>query len=85
MNLDLRINEIIIGDGIDVPRSMRRVLQAAVEEELTRLLAEKNLPHSLEQDVRIPGLQVDLALKGKTSPDRLGKMVAQSIYKQLTK
>ncbi|AOX00888.1 hypothetical protein BJP34_16825 [Moorena producens PAL-8-15-08-1] len=85
MSVNLRINEIVIGEGIDLPRSMRRVLQAAVETELARLLAEKGLPHSLEQDSRIPGMQVDLELKGKTSPDHLGKMVAQSIYEQLTK
>lgn len=85
MNLDLRINEIVIGEGIDVPRSMRRVLQAVVEAELTRLFAEKGLPHHLEKGAGIPGMQVDLELKGKTSPDRLGKMVAQSIYEKLTK
>ncbi len=85
MNLDLRINEIVIGEGVDVPRSMRRVLQAAVETELTRLLTEKGLPHHLEKGAGIPGMQVDLELKGKTSPDRLGKMVAQSIYAELTK
>ncbi|AOY81344.1 hypothetical protein BJP36_16965 [Moorena producens JHB] len=85
MNVNLRINEIVIGEGVDVPRSMRRVLQAAVEAELARLLTEKGLPHSLEQDYRIPGMQVDLELKGKTSPDRVGKMVAQSIYEQLAK
>ncbi|NEO40706.1 MAG: hypothetical protein F6J90_31980 [Moorea sp. SIOASIH] len=85
MNVNLRINEIVIGEGLDIPRSMRRVLQAAVETELTRLLTENGLPHSLAQDYRIPGMQVDLELKGKTSPDRVGKMVAQSIYEQLTK
>ncbi|NEO94800.1 MAG: hypothetical protein F6K56_33255 [Moorea sp. SIO3G5] len=85
MNVNLRINEIVIGEGLDIPRSMRRVLQAAVEAELARLLAEKGLPQNRQKDTRIPGMQVDLELKGKTSPDRVGKMVAQSIYEQLIK
>ncbi len=85
MNVNLRINEIVIGEGIDIPRSMRRVLQVAVETELAQLFAEKGLPHHLEKGAGIPSMQVDLDLKRKTSPNRLGKMVAQSIYEKLTK
>ncbi len=85
MNVNLKIDEIVIGENLDIPRSMRRVLQVAVETELAQLLAEKGLPHHLEKGVGIPSMQVDLDLKMKTSPDRLGKMVAQSIYEQLTK
>ena len=85
MNVNLRINEIVIGEGVDVPRSMRRVFQTAVEAELISLLAEKGLPHDIQKGIRISGMQVDLELKGKTSPDRVGKMVARSIYRELTK
>ncbi len=84
MNIHLRINQIVIGD-VDLPRSMRRVLQAALEAELARLLAENTLPHNLQKGARIPSMQVDLELKGKTSPELLGKMVAQSIYRELAK
>ncbi|NEQ82819.1 MAG: hypothetical protein F6K26_22035 [Moorea sp. SIO2I5] len=83
MNVNLRINEIVIGEGVDLPRSMRRVWQGAVEAELTRLLTEKGLPQNRLKDTSIPGMQVELELKGKTSPVQVGKMVAQSIYDQL--
>ncbi|NEO96930.1 MAG: hypothetical protein F6K56_45300, partial [Moorea sp. SIO3G5] len=52
MNVNLRINEIVIGEGLDIPRSMRRVLLAAVESELARLLAEKGLPQNRQKDTR---------------------------------
>jgi len=79
----LRINEIILGEGVEVSRSMRRILQCAVESELVRLVAEKGLPPTMEKGARIPAMQVDLELLGKTSPDRVGKMLARSIYAEL--
>ncbi|MBC6420237.1 MAG: hypothetical protein GDA43_00510 [Hormoscilla sp. SP5CHS1] len=85
MNVKMRINEIIIGKGVDVPRSMRRILQAALEAELARILTEKGLSPKLEKGARIPSLPVNLELKGKTSPDRVGKMLARSIYAELAK
>ncbi|MGK7904654.1 MAG: hypothetical protein AB4352_25265 [Hormoscilla sp.] len=85
MKVNLRINEIIIGEGVEVSRSMRRIFQAAVESELARLLGGKGLPPSMEKGARIPGMQVDMELKGKTSPDRVGKMLARSIYAEMAK
>ncbi|MBO1350443.1 MAG: hypothetical protein EBE86_025095 [Hormoscilla sp. GUM202] len=85
MNVKMRINEISIGEGVDVPRNMRRILQAALEAELARMLTEKGLPPKLEKGARIPRLPVNLELKGKTSPDRVGKMLARSIYAELAK
>jgi len=72
-----------MGEGVEVSRSMRRILQAAVETELARLLTEKGLPPKIEKGARIPSIPVNLALKGKISPDRVGKMLAQSIYGEL--
>ena len=85
MKVNLRINEIIIGEGVEVSRSMRRILQAAVESELVRLLVEKGLPEKIEKGARIPSMPVNLELNGKISPDRVGKMLAKSIYAELAK
>ena len=62
MKVNLRINEIIIGEGVEVSRSMRRILQAAVESELVSLLAEKGLPRKIEKGAQIPRLPVNLEL-----------------------
>ncbi|MBO1350936.1 MAG: hypothetical protein EBE86_027825 [Hormoscilla sp. GUM202] len=83
MNIKMRINEIIIGEGVEVPRSMGRILQAALEAELARMLTEKGLPPKPEKGARIPSLPVNRELKGKTSPDRVGKLLAQAIYAEL--
>ncbi|MDY6898118.1 MAG: hypothetical protein SWZ49_08560 [Cyanobacteriota bacterium] len=47
MNIKLNIEQIIL-EGVDVPRSQRPRLQAAVSAELSRLLTEKGVPPHLQ-------------------------------------
>ena len=82
MKLRLHIESLSLV-GVDVPRSQRPQLQAALEAELSRLFRAHGLPQSLRQGGRIPKLPANLTLVGKPSPGELGQMIARSIYTDL--
>ena len=82
MTLRLHIESLSL-EGVDVPRSQRPQLQAALEAELVRLLTVHGVPDSLQQGGRIPKLPANLTVGRKLSPAELGEAIAHSIYTDL--
>jgi len=82
MTLHLHIDQISL-EGLDIPRSQRPQLQAALEQELSRLLTTQGIPPAMQTGGYISRLPADLTITGKPNPTQLGQQVAQSIYAQL--
>ena len=83
MNINLQIERIIL-DDIDIPRSQRYRLQAALETELSRLLNENNLPSQLQNGGTISSLNATVNLTKEITPEQMGTQIAQSVYKGMT-
>ncbi len=80
MDIDLRIERLVL-EGVDVPRGQRPLLQAAVEAELGRLLAEGGLGAGLMAGgaaARVAGGEVQLTGAGDTV--QLGGRIARAVY-----
>lgn len=78
MKIDLHIERLIL-DGIDVPWHERPILQAAVEAELARLLAEGGLNRQTNIALRdVPAGHIQLS--NENEPGQLGRQIAQSVY-----
>jgi hypothetical protein len=80
MNINLHIERLIL-EGLPLTRSQGALVQAAVEAELTRLLAERGLAAKLQAGgahLRVPaeGLQL---IAGSTPAD-MGQQIAQAVY-----
>ena len=82
MTLRLHIESLSL-EGVDVPRSQRPQLQAALEAELVRLLTVHGVPEALQQGGRIGKLPANLTVEGKLNPTELGEAIARSIYTDL--
>lgn len=82
MTFHLHIDHIAL-EGLDIPRHQRPQLQAALEQELGRLLTTQGIPPGLQHDVYIPNLPGTLTLRGKPSPTQVGQQAAQLIYSHL--
>ena len=80
MNVNLNIERLVL-DGISIPHYQRPILQAAMEEELSRLLAEGGLSSELASGGAVPSLRADeIQLKGERDPIEMGKQIARSVY-----
>jgi hypothetical protein len=80
VTIRLHIERLIL-DGIAVPYGARPGLQAAVEAELGRLLAEGGLAAGLAQGGAVPGLAGgSIQLGPGNAPDHLGRQIAQAAY-----
>ena len=80
MNINLHIERLVL-DGIQIAPEQRPVLQAAVENELSRLLTQRGLSPSLAQGVAVPRLSArDMQMASASSPAELGQRIAQSVY-----
>lgn len=80
MNINLHIERLVL-DGISLSPGERPLLQAAIEAELTRLLANGDLNDALRSggalySVRTAGIQ----LENDGSPGRLGEQIAGAVY-----
>ncbi len=80
MSIHLHIDRLVL-DGVSVLPHERPVLQAAVEEELTRLLAADGLPSTLMSDGAVPSVPASaIQLKCESGPTRLGQQIARAVY-----
>ena len=80
MNINLHIERLVL-DGLDIAPERRQILQAAVEQELSRLLTERGLSPGLAQGVAVPRLSASaMQLNSTSSPTELGQQIAQSVY-----
>ena len=82
MHCKLHIDQIVL-DGIDLPRSQRSQLQAALEAELSHLFTVHGIPSTMQKGGQISQLPADLAITGRPKPSQLGQQVARSIYTRL--
>lgn len=79
-NIDLRIEELILHD---LPYDQRHRVAAAIEQALTRLLAERGLPAGSTE--HMPPLRAaPVSVNPRLSAESIGQQVAQSVYAQLT-
>lgn len=83
MKINIQIEQLIL-QRIDLPRHQQPRLQTALEQELSRLLLEHGLPPHLQAGGSIPALQTHLTDSRGASPVKLGRQIAQSIYRELT-
>src|SRR3712207_1240881 len=82
-SIHIHIERLVL-DGIALPHAQRPLLQAALEAELARLLAERGLADGLASGIQVPSLRssaIPLAHPGE--PARLGAQIAQSVYGSL--
>ena len=85
MKIDLHIDRLIL-DGIDLGPAQRPLLQAALQAELGRLLAEAGIAGSLAAGGMVPSVRADgFAMSGEASPASLGRQIAQSVYGGIVK
>jgi hypothetical protein len=85
MNISLHIERLIL-DGIAVPPGEGPRLQAAVEAELGRLLAEGGLSPALLGGGAVPLLRAsEVQLVNDGTPGRLGTQIARSVYQGIGK
>lgn len=80
MNINLHIERLVL-DGLDIAPEQRPVLQAAVEKELTHLLASGGVSDSLRSGGAFYGLRAaGIHVVSDGSPARLGEQIAGAVY-----
>ncbi len=84
MNINLKIERLILKD-VNFSPYERRQLQAALESELSRLLAANPLPPYLQNGGAIPQLPATLNVTPNRDPSRMGQEIAQSLYTELNR
>jgi hypothetical protein len=82
MNINLHIERLIL-EGLPVRGSESRLVQAAIESELTRLLARSELSgHSSEFATRTSVR--DIALSHNNNPAQLGRSIGKSVHSAIS-
>jgi hypothetical protein len=79
MRIDLHIDRLVL-EGIELNHAQRPHLQAAVEAELGRLLAERGLG-ALAAGGAAPSVKAGgFEMSGDGSPAQLGRQIAGAVY-----
>ncbi|HRJ53113.1 MAG TPA: hypothetical protein PLE99_10110 [Candidatus Thiothrix moscowensis] len=77
MNINLHIERLVL-EGVDLPRHQRPLLQAAVEGELARLLAEGGL---VTGNMHVRSVQAGgVELGDGRDPVEMGAQIAGAVY-----
>ncbi len=80
MNINLHIERLVL-DGLPITRSQGPLVQAAVEEELARLIAADGLHAGLlEGGARPYAAAHPIELASDMTPAHLGQHIARSVY-----
>jgi len=80
MNINVHIERLVL-DGISISANQRPLLQAAIESELTRLLATNGLaPHLLSGGAMPHAPAGSMQLAADSKPTHLGQQIAQAVY-----
>ncbi|HSS48479.1 MAG TPA: hypothetical protein VLX28_05995 [Thermoanaerobaculia bacterium] len=80
MNVNLHIERLIL-DGIDVEPAQRPLLQAALERELGRLLAQGGVGPALAAGGAVPSVQAgDFQMGASGNPRQLGRQIARAVH-----
>ncbi|MEH2088193.1 hypothetical protein [Nostoc sp.] len=76
MNINIDIEKLIL-EGMPISPSQARLLQAEVESELAKLLANKGLPDNLLSGSVVPGGAIQV--KPGINSTQMGQQIAQEI------
>jgi hypothetical protein len=80
-NIQIYIDRLIL-DGISVPHAQRPLLQAAVEAELGRLLAEGGIGEEWRSGGAVPSIATPaIQLSPDCSPTQWGHQIAHAVYR----
>jgi hypothetical protein len=80
MSVSVYIERLIL-DGLPVTESQGPLVQAAVEAELARLLAERGLASGFQAGGALPDVRTDgMQLKGGSTPAQMGQQIALAVY-----
>jgi hypothetical protein len=79
MNINLSIERLVL-DGLPVNHSQGSLIGAAVETELSRLLATGGLETSLQSGGALPSVPVSAVELAAGNPAQLGRQIAQAVY-----
>lgn len=80
MRIELHIERLVL-DGLPLTRADGALVQAAVEAELARLLAEGGLGPGLLAGVALPSLRVDaVQLAAGSSPAQIGQQIGRAVF-----
>jgi hypothetical protein len=78
MKIQVRIERLVL-EGLDVPRAQQPLLQAAVEAELGRLLAQGGLAPGLASGTAVPSVRAE-GITAARQPAEMGARIARSVY-----
>lgn len=84
MNINLHIERLVL-DGVPLAPNQRPALQAAVAAELTRLLEQDGLQNRLSSGAFYSVPAAGIQLPHDASPAQLGKQIAGTVYKGITR
>lgn len=85
MNVNLNIERLVL-EGFQLRPGEHLLVRAAVEQELSRLLAERGVSPQLLSGGAVPRLAAsDMRLNGGESPKQIGRQVAQTLYGSIGK
>jgi hypothetical protein len=80
MNVRLHIDRLVL-DGLDVGEADRPRLQAAIEQELSRLIGAGGISPELAGGVALPSVRApQIALAPDAKPAQLGAAIAGAVY-----
>ncbi len=81
MSLDIRIHRLVL-EGLPITVAQARLVQAAVESELARLLERRGLPPVSHAEPRLPVGEISIA--PTASADEIGIQVGQQVWATLS-
>ncbi|MBP1468348.1 hypothetical protein EYB53_021735 [Candidatus Chloroploca sp. M-50] len=79
MNIALHIDRLVL-DGLELGPGQARLVRAAVEVELTRLLTAGGLAPELAAGAAMPTLEAGTIATAGSEPRALGGQIAQAVY-----
>ncbi len=81
MNINIDIERLIL-EGMPMSPSQGRLLQAALKDELNRLLATEGIPGNWQEGGVVPHIPGGaIQLKPGTNPSQMGQQIARGIYR----
>jgi len=85
MNINVHIERLIL-DGLPIEVGQGALVQAAVEAELARLLAEGSIAPGPQSGGALPSIRADaIQLMAQSSPAQMGQQIAQSVHEAIGK
>lgn len=85
MNIHIHIDQLML-DGLPIGAHDGRLVQAALEAELSRLLAAGIGPDAFGQCFAVPSVRADaVRLEAGATPQGIGTQVAQAVHGGITR